>query len=398
MSVNYTPAISPENSRILILSLRNIKLHVSRCFLYEFEDAIGNFDRVDMLTPRLSADLFKITNHLATHAVKWLNFNRVINPLLQNIVLSKKYDLIFVFCQYPSDLLALNALKGWRQNCQKAVCLIDEIWLEELDKWKNHLKILNDFDAVFLLKFSCFNQFAELCKTPCYWMPIAVDTLKFFPYSPQPERSVDVYNIGRRSSVTHQGLLDMAEKQNFFYIYDTLKSLYMLNYPEHRQMYINLLKRSRYFIANKPKIDKAYDTNGKDDLSARMFEGAAAGIVMLGVPPEGEAFSTTFNWQDAIIPMPYDVPNIAEFIAELDAQPERLEKIRRDNIVNSLLQNDWVYRWEKILQSVGMDSTPEMATRKAYLQELAGRVSSEEIKMTDALSHESSTTAKAVNN
>ncbi|MEB3181575.1 MAG: glycosyltransferase family 1 protein, partial [Nostocaceae cyanobacterium] len=55
--------------------------------------------------------------------------------------------------------------------------------------------------------------------------------------------------------------------------------------------------------------------------------------------------------------------------------------IRRNNMVNSLLHHDWVYRWEKILQSVGMDSTPEMETRKVYLQELAGRVSSQEISM-----------------
>ncbi|MEB3179450.1 MAG: glycosyltransferase family 1 protein, partial [Nostocaceae cyanobacterium] len=309
-----------KESRILILSLRNIKFHVSRCSLYEFEDAISNFDLVDMLTPSLSPDLFKITNYLATHTVKLLDLHQFINPLMQNIRVNKKYDLLFVFCQYPSDILAINAINNWRKICKKAVCLIDEIWLEEIEQWKNHLRILNNFDVVFLGQFSCFNQYAEFIKAPCYFMPNSVDALKFFPYPVQPERSVDVYNIGRRSPVTHQGLLDMAEKQNFFYVYDTLKSLYALNAHEHRQMYINLLKRSRYFIANKPKIEKAYNTGGKDDLSLRLFEGAAAGTVILGVPPEGEAFTTTFNWEDAVIPMPYDVPNIAEFIAELDAQ------------------------------------------------------------------------------
>lgn len=45
--------------------------------------------------------------------------------------------------------------------------------------------------------------------------------------------------------------------------------------------------------------------------------------------------------------------------------------------MNSLLRHDWVYRWEQILEKVGLESTPEMLSRKAHLANLADKVRSE---------------------
>jgi hypothetical protein len=176
--------------------------------------------------------------------------------------------------------------------------------------------------------------------------------------------------------MTHQALLELAEKKNFFYIYETIKDLYMIDDRYHRSLYKNILKKSRYFIANKAKIDGVDETGGQEEVGARFFEGAAAGSVMVGVPPVCEAFHQNFDWEDAAIKIPFDAANIAQTLEELDAQPERLQKIRRENVVNSLLRHDWVYRWERILATVGLDSTPAMAARKANLQNLAAIISS----------------------
>lgn len=47
--------------------------------------------------------------------------------------------------------------------------------------------------------------------------------------------------------------------------------------------------------------------------------------------------------------LPEDIINVGKIIAHLNAQPERLNKIRTDNVVNSLLHHDWVYHWAKII-------------------------------------------------
>jgi hypothetical protein len=57
----------------------------------------------------------------------------------------------------------------------------------------------------------------------------------------------------------------------------------------------------------------------------------------LGYQP---AFEKNFDWSDAVIEIPFDCSNIADLDAQLDHQ----ERIRTNNIVNSLLRHDWVYR------------------------------------------------------
>ncbi|WP_246275438.1 hypothetical protein [Brasilonema bromeliae] len=92
---------------------------------------------------------------------------------------------------------------------------------------------------------------------------------------------------------------------------------------------------------------------------------------MIGTPPVCEAYTTYFNWSNAVIEIPYDAANVADIIAELDARPDHLNRIRKDNLMNSLLRHDWLYRWEQIIEKVGLNTTPEMLSRKTYLANLA---------------------------
>jgi hypothetical protein len=212
-------------------------------------------------------------------------------------------------------------------------------------------------------------------QRPCYSLPYGVDAVKFSPYPQVPQRHIDVYSIGRRSPMMHNSLLKLTERDNFLYLYDTLKGLEMRNYREHRTLYSNLIKRSRYFIANKAKFDSSNQIGSQQELGSRFFEGAAGGAVMIGIPPVCEAYTKNFDWADAVIEVPDNTTDIADIINELNAQPERLLKIRKDNMINSLLRHDWVYRWEEILSKVGLDNTPEMLMRKTYLKNLAKMVS-----------------------
>ncbi|MBW4665574.1 MAG: glycosyltransferase [Chroococcus sp. CMT-3BRIN-NPC107] len=154
-------------------------------------------------------------------------------------------------------------------------------------------------------------------------------------------------------------------------MYDTFKTLMVRDYNEHRNLYRNIVKRSRYFIAYKPKFDLLNVTGGQEELNPRFFEGAAGGAVLLGVPPNCDAFSQNFDWTDAVIYVPENATNTPDIIAQLDLQPERLNKISTDNVLNSLLRHDWVYRWEKILDTVNIPHSPGMIQRKAKLRQLA---------------------------
>jgi hypothetical protein len=60
-----------------------------------------------------------------------------------------------------------------------------------------------------------------------------------------------------------------------------------------------------------------------------------------------------FGWTNAVIPTAVNPSDIVDVITTFNTQAERLKHIRKANTVNSLLMNDWVYRWEKILKTVG---------------------------------------------
>ncbi len=374
---------SASSSRVLILSMRNFESRVGRSFLFELEYCVCDFEQVDVLAPSFSrTKLNKLTRKISRSAFEATGKTLFINPTFNQFLLDQEYDLFLFICQYPKELCYLNSIKDWRKKCRKAVCWLDEVWAKNIDKLKPQLTALKDFDCVFMNLNSSVSKVAEIIQRPCSYLPPGIDAIKFCPYPLQPHRSIDVCSIGRRPDSVHESLLNLANQSNFFYMYDTMRELFVRNYNEHRSLYRNIVKRSRYFIAYKPKFNLENQTGGQEELNVRFFEGAAGGAVMLGIPPNCNAFSQNFDWSDAVIRLDEDTTNIAEIITQLDSQPERLNKIRTDNVVNSLLRHDWVYRWEKILDAVGMPTSSGILQRKNKLKALA-EIATEKSKFID---------------
>ncbi|MGD1874359.1 MAG: glycosyltransferase [Mastigocoleus sp.] len=373
---NYFKIHHPD-SRVLIISLRGIHNEAYRSPEYEFEDLICSFDRADLITFDFQENFQNsITKKISNTIAQLLHRGSILESGCSPLVIDKKYDLIFFICQHYWDITCLNSIKKWRKHSHTAVAWIDELWSKEIrqSKVKICLELLKQFDYVFTTQSNSIKPIAEITKCRCFSLPYAVDAIDFCPYPNELIRNIDIYSIGRRSPTVHKSLLKFSRKQNYLYLYDTLKGLEMSHYREHRRLYSNLIKRSRYFIANKAKFDAFHQTGGQEELGSRFFEGAAGGAVMIGIPPTSESYKKYFDWEDAVIPISYDADYVVDIIAELDKQPYRLEKIRKDNIYNSLLRHDWVYRWSNILDIVGMERTTQMLGRESKLQQMAENV------------------------
>jgi Glycosyl transferases group 1 len=173
----------------------------------------------------------------------------------------------------------------------------------------------------------------------------------------------------------HKALLRMAQDEGKFYVYDTINSLRAHDLDEHRSMIANYAKRSRYFIVSPGKFDKPAETGGQSEFGYRYFEAAAPGTIMIGMrTPNNEEFDKIFNWEDAVIEVPFTSDAIVDTIQELDKQPERQMQISRTNMIQCLLHHDWLYRWEALLNIVGMQPLPMLQARKRRLEDLAGIV------------------------
>ena len=371
----------PRHTRdVLLLSLRKVEDVVAYCAQYEFEDVISSVMDAEMAAPEkldgveLSRKAYKL--------VRYLSGSRdlagaVVRPLAPRRG-DEEYDLFLPVFSHPHQLFALSCVPDWRKRCRKAVCFVVEAWAELLPGYL--LELLSEFDHVFIAAQHVVGTVSRLIGRPCTYMPQGVDALRFCPWPDSPVRSIDVCNIGRRSPVTHGKLLERARQGRFFYYYDTIKpaakevTFHVNSGSEHRLLLANLLKRSRYFIANRARANQPELTRGRDEIAGRFFEGAAAGTILLGDPPEIEEFRSRFDWPDAVIPMPFDAPGVLDRVAELDSDPRRQERIRKENVANALLRHDWVHRLRTMLEAVGVAAPARMLAREARLASLAAEV------------------------
>ena len=88
-----------------------------------------------------------------------------------------------------------------------------------------------------------------------------------------------------------------------------------------------------------------------------------------------EEFQRLFDWPDAVIQLPYNSREIDVVIDDLDRDPERQDRIRRTGVAQALMRHDWVYRWEAVLKTVGLEPMHGMLERKERLRKLADIVS-----------------------
>jgi hypothetical protein len=373
------PAAS--DSQILMLSMRRVSDSVGYCFRYEFENIVADMlgAEVAYVTSTDGLDVGRQVYKAVRFLTGSADVAERVRPSLGAVPLQKDYDLFLPFLNHPHEAHALYALEGWRERTRFAACYLGEAYTGDLPRYL--VEMLRRFDHIFVGVSGSVEAISNICDRPCSYLPIGIDALKFSPGVSAPERSIDICSIGRRSAVTHEALLRYAEKNALFYHYDTSKgggrspiSFRVTSFEEHRSLLANVLKRSRYFIANRAWVDRPALTGGREEIPGRFYEGAAAGAIMLGEPPTTADFREQFGWVDSIVATPFDEPRISQLIAKLDADPERVSRARTENIVNGLLRFDWVYRLRSMLEVAGLPVTSAMHEREALLRACADEV------------------------
>lgn len=350
--------------RILLFSERNIyEQEVWRCSFYEFERILEQIDSVQTVAPA-PHKWYRQGKRLALRAGEY--FATALNPGIPEIRLNRQYDIFFAICEKPSELLNVNAVKGWKDHCKTSVCWLPEFYVKDMPLFKSCLGILAQFDHVIFM-FAASDPFRKMLKGQCYYLPAGIDALRFCPHPNPPARSIDVLSIGRRSEATHNALLALAEADGLFYVYDTIADLHAHDLAQHRSLMAHMAKRSRYFIVNPGKVNAPEETGGLSEFGYRYFEGAAPGTIMIGDRPRNEEFGKIFNWDDAVVHLPFGSERVGDVIKELDRQPMRQKQIRTTNVMKALLHHDWAYRWEFILQKAGLEMLPQLAKRKDCL-------------------------------
>lgn len=359
---------SGRKPRTLVFSLRNIfGSDLFRCPHFEFEDIITQIDDAEIFAPK--ADPNSRRNQIAN----WVAFH---GPARFRAEIEKKkvngsWDLFFAICGHPRDLIYLDAAHEWQSACTVKVCMMDEIWIKQMEPHRHFIDILRKFDLVVLYYSQSVQKLEERIGVKSVFLPPGIDCTMFSPLPNPPQRSIDVYSVGRRSEKTHKATLEMAEKRGSLYLHDSIAGLRAIDTKEHRRLFANIAKRSRYFIVNPGLIDRPDRRGDQIEIGNRYFEGAAAGMILVGEKPANGQFGRLFDWPGALIHLPWNSEKIAEVIEEFERDPELGDATRATNMAQALTRHDWNYRWEEILRHVGIPPLPALSRRKERLHAMA---------------------------
>jgi hypothetical protein len=375
--------VTQGGGNVLVLSMRQVADLVGFVAMYEFEDIIAELSDADIARPTSleGLELPRRIYRLARMVTGSPQIAESVRPTGKPYRITKDYELFLAVFNHPHELFTLTALEGWRERSKYAACYLCEAWDAELPVYL--VELLKSFDHVFVGVNGALDAMAAISGRPVTYLPMGVDAIGFCPYPSLPARSIDMCGIGRRSQVTHEALLRWSTETNAFYYHDTAQAASIKGHPttfrvksprEHRRLLGNLLKRSKYFIANRAWADRPALTGGKDEIAARFYEGAAAGVIMLGDPPKSDDFRAQFGWKDSVVPIPFHCEDIGRILSELEADPERTDRIRKDSVSHALLQHDWVYRLRTIREALSLGPTPRQLAREARLRELASEI------------------------
>jgi len=349
-----------------------------RAFLgghYEAQDVLLEVDDVDLIELE-SGPRFEFKELLQRRLLYRDVSGKIafLNPGLRKFRLTREYDLFVVRCQTYWDLLYTNAIEGWKDYCKTSVLWLDELWTASLPEHKYWLHALKQFDHIFIGYLGTVGPLSATIGRSCRWLPGGVDCLRFSPLPDPPSRVVDVYSMGRRWEGIHEVLLKAAGRGDIFYIYDSLPRIAerdVYDHRQHRSLFANVAKRSRYFMVAPGKMNSQDETQGQVEVGYRYYEGAAAGSVLVGQSPDCEAFRELFPWQDVVIEVQPDGSDVMDVIGTFDSEPARVRAIQQRNAAEALLRHDWAYRWKEIFRVAGIEPLPAMRARERRLQELA---------------------------
>jgi hypothetical protein len=371
--------------KVLSLSQRRIANLVAYCVTYEFEDTFASLtdatriESMDFPSLEFSRRAYKFTR-LASRSPK---LARSITPRPRgSTVLDSDYELFFATFNHTHELYSLASIPNWKKRCRKAACFVLEAWSDMLPPYL--VELLADFDHIFVGCRNSVPHLGRMTGRPCTYLPPAVDALRFAPTSLEQTRSIYLSYIGRRSDVTHRAMLEEAERKQLFYYYDTVAAsgldlkhrTFRVDRPaEHRSLLATLLKNSRYFVANRSYVNRPEFTAEREEISPRFYEGAGSGAVMIGEAPRTPEFRTQFDWPDAVIHVPFDSPDIALILSDLDSNPQRLHTARLNNVRHVTRRHDWLHRIQTVFDTLDLPYTEKMQVRAHQLNQIAAKIS-----------------------
>jgi hypothetical protein len=279
----------------------------------------------------------------------------------------------------PADHLVLMAFGAWdlplvermrelRSRARTISVWMPEVWPSELDQ-RIFFEAYAMVDHVFLGIREVLDDFASIAPNAnIECVPPAADVMAFAPPGADGERGIAVLGVGRRDPVQHEQLLAWSDSTGRLYLYDTVRGE-AESVTEHRRNLAGWYRRARVSICNYGKHDRPDEIGDLRIVPGRLFEGLAAGAVLVGRPPSED------NQREIVGDVVVHSTETEDLIGLVDrySRPGADRDERARNMALAARSHDWAHRWHLMYSAVG-EPVPEALS--ARIEALSARADS----------------------
>jgi hypothetical protein len=279
-----------RDRRVLIPTNRRWYKIVSAGTILDFEDAMSEVANTEFL------ELPPLGRRARLQA---LRAGHVIRPAsIQN----GPYDVCLLIIFQPDEIRMLRHIKDLRQSCRRVVVYIFDAWVGATDVFHRYRKLWRLCDRIFV----SFPRAAEVYEghvdCPVEYLPQAVNPMQFHPF--REDRPIHLLSVGRRLEAAHRQLLEISNRHDLWYQFAEFHAPTAIDLSESRILLGRLCQSARVQICwpidvtNAERPREGFGSEDGSPVTARWFEAAASGSVVLGARPRSPEFAELFPFPD----------------------------------------------------------------------------------------------------
>jgi hypothetical protein len=275
---------APERSRprVLVLTARQWYRHLSHTIVLDFEDAMSTVADVDW-------------HHLPDDALSS-------RPLVSRPRVAGEdgeYDLALLVAMNPGWLRALRGARGLRRVARSVAVYVYDAWPYQLRSLRRWRRQVSQVDHLFLSFPEAVPLYGPRVRCPVHHLPQAASPARFHPN--RPERPIDVLSIGRRHDPAHRRLIDLAEREDLLYVFADRDTSDAIDLDDSRFLTGELASAARTHVSWAVEFTAPDRAAGFSPVTARWFESAASGAVVLGRRPGTAEFDELFPYERFVV-------------------------------------------------------------------------------------------------
>jgi hypothetical protein len=256
----------------------------------------------------------------------------------RRVSLEGEYDLCFLAIFQPHEIRALAWVDGLRRQCRRIVTYVFDAWASPTPSLRRFRRLWRLCDKVYVSFPAAADAWRAYLDCPVEYLPQAIDPERFHP---QPARPIDVLSVGRRLESVHRQLLRIAARHDLWYHFSESRAPRAIELEDSQFLLARLCRSARVQVGWPLEVThteskrSGYTTLDGSPITARWFEAAASGSIVMGAKPTSPEF-------DRLFPSP-------TFVREL---PRGSETVLEERLLGALADDEDLRSREALAEHV----------------------------------------------